>query len=174
MNRIEEMKRFNHEFVKNKEYKAFETSKYPDQKILILTCMDTRLVELLPKALHLKNGDVKMIKNAGAMITSPTGSIMRSILVSIYLFDVKEILVIGHTECGMCNLDTDIVLSKMKEQGIEVKEDLKEWIHGFDSIEGSILDTVELIKTHPLVPKDTTVVGFIIDSHTGELKELKR
>lgn len=173
MTRIEEIKRYNQKFVENEEYKEFETSKYPDQKILILTCMDTRLVELLPKALHLKNGDVKMIKNAGAMITSPTGSIMRSILVSIYLFDVKDILVIGHTECGMCNLDTKIVLSKMKDQGMEVEEDLEEWIHGFDSIEGSILDTVELIKTHKLVPKKVNVVGFIIDSHTGELKEIK-
>lgn len=36
--------------------------------------MDTRLVELLPAALGIRNGDVKMIKNAGGMITGPFDS----------------------------------------------------------------------------------------------------
>ena len=29
------------------------------------------------------------------------------------------------------------------------------------------------IKTHPLVPKDIVVRGFIIDSETGELEEIR-
>jgi carbonic anhydrase len=29
------------------------------------------------------------------------------------------------------------------------------------------------IKTHPLVPKDIVVRGFIIDSETGALEEIK-
>ena len=29
------------------------------------------------------------------------------------------------------------------------------------------------IKTHPLVPKDLVVRGFIIDSETGALEEIK-
>ena len=29
------------------------------------------------------------------------------------------------------------------------------------------------IKTHPLVPKDIMVRGFIIDSETGELEEIQ-
>ena len=58
---IDQMLAYNREFVKNEEYKKFTTSKYPDKKIAILTCMDTRLVELLPAALGIKNGDVKII-----------------------------------------------------------------------------------------------------------------
>jgi carbonic anhydrase len=65
---IEQMLEYNREFVKREAYKQFATSKYPDKKIAILTCMDTRLVELLPAALGIRNGDVKMIKNAGGMI----------------------------------------------------------------------------------------------------------
>ena len=42
--------------------------------------MDTRLMELLPKALNLKNGDAKIVKNAGATIMHPFGSIIRSII----------------------------------------------------------------------------------------------
>ena len=36
----------------------------------------------------------------------------------------------------------------------------------------SVRKTVETIKTHPLVPKDIIVRGFIIDSETGELEEI--
>ena len=71
---IEQMLAYNREFVKSEAYKQFQTSKYPDKKIAILTCMDTRLVELLPAALGIRNGDVKMIKNAGGMITGPFDS----------------------------------------------------------------------------------------------------
>lgn len=62
---IDELLKFNREFVKSKGYERFITNKYPDKKIAIVSCMDTRLTELLPAALGIKNGDVKIIKNAG-------------------------------------------------------------------------------------------------------------
>ena len=55
------MLRHNREFVESKGYERYITSKYPDKKIAIVTCMDTRLVELLPAALGIRNGDVKII-----------------------------------------------------------------------------------------------------------------
>lgn len=104
---IEEILAFNKEFVANKGYEKYITNKYPDKKIAILSCMDTRLTELLPAALGLRNGDVKMIKNAGGVISHPFGSVIRSLLVAIL--------------------------------------------------------------SHPLIPHDITVSGFIIHSVTGEL-----
>ena len=62
---INEIMEYNKKFVENKAYEPYLTSKYPDKKLAILTCMDTRLIELLPAALGLKNGDAKIIKNAG-------------------------------------------------------------------------------------------------------------
>ena len=81
---INEILKFNKEFVANKGYEKFITNKYPDKKIAILSCMDTRLTELLPAALGVKNGDVKMIKNAGGIISHPFGSVIRSLLVAIF------------------------------------------------------------------------------------------
>ena len=68
---INEILKYNKEFVANKDYEKFITNKYPDKKIAILSCMDTRLTELLPAALGIKNGDVKMIKNAGGDYIAP-------------------------------------------------------------------------------------------------------
>lgn len=61
---IEEIIKYNENFVASKAYEKYLTSKYPDKKLAILSCMDTRLTELLPAALGLKNGDAKLIKNA--------------------------------------------------------------------------------------------------------------
>ena len=75
---IEEMLAYNKKFVEEKRYEQYAASKYPNKKVAILTCMDTRLTELLPAALGLKNGDAKIIKNAGGVITHPYGSVVRS------------------------------------------------------------------------------------------------
>ena len=80
---IDEIMEYNRKFVDNKGYEPYLTSKYPDKKLAILTCMDTRLLELLPAALGIKNGDAKIIKNAGGVIVHPYGSVVRSLLVGI-------------------------------------------------------------------------------------------
>ncbi len=175
---IEQMLEFNKEFVKNKEYEKYVTSKFPDKKIAIVTCMDTRLVTLLPAALGIKNGDVKIIKNAGATITNPFDSTVRSLLVAIYELGVNEIMIIGHTSCGVQGMDSQEMLHLMRERGIDEEHislmkhcgiDLDSWLHGFDETDAAILETVDLIKNHPLVPKDVVVKGYIMDSVTGQL-----
>src|SRR5699024_7852921 len=65
---MDTMLEFNKGFVERKEYEAYRTDKLPDKKLAVLSCMDTRLTSLLPAALNFKNGDVKIIKNAGAAI----------------------------------------------------------------------------------------------------------
>ena len=69
-------------------------SKYPQKHLAIVSCMDTRLVELLEPALGIRRGEVKMIKTAGNTITSKFDDVIRSLLVCIYQFDIKEIMVI--------------------------------------------------------------------------------
>lgn len=59
---IKEILEHNRRFVAEKGYERFRTDKYPNKKIAIVTCMDTRLVELLPAALGFRNGDVKLSK----------------------------------------------------------------------------------------------------------------
>ena len=54
---IDQIIDFNKNFVAQKNYEKYLTSKYPDKKLAVLSCMDTRLTELLPAALGLKNGD---------------------------------------------------------------------------------------------------------------------
>ena len=138
---------FNKKFVESKGYEKYITNKYPDKKIAILSCMDTRLTELLPAALGIRNGDVKIIKNAGGVISHPFGSVIRSLMVAIYELGVKEVMVVAHSDCGA-------------------------WLDGFEDTEKSVKGTVRAIMEHPLIPEDIIVRGFIIDSVTGELTKV--
>lgn len=178
MSLLDEIMEKNNEFVTTGKYKAFQTTKYPRKKMVILSCMDTRLVELLPKAMDLKNGDFKLIKNAGAVINQPFGSVMRSILVAVYQLQAEEVFVIGHHQCGMSNVNTYQLLNKMKERGVkeetlEVIENcgikLHKWLRGFDNVEDSVRHSVNMIKNHPLTPTDIFIHGLIIDPVTGKL-----
>ena len=175
---IEEILEYNREFVEREGYREFVTSKYPDKKIAIVTCMDTRLVQLLPAALGLKNGDVKIIKNAGGTITNPFDSTMRSLLVAVYELGVNEIMVIGHTGCGVQGMNAAEMLHLMRERGISDEHinlmrlcgiDLDSWLHGFDDTSVAVLETVDLIRNHPLMAPDVRVAGYIMDSTTGAL-----
>ena len=176
---IKEILEYNRNFVANKEYEPYQTTKYPDKKIAIVSCMDTRLTKLLPAALGLRNGDVKIIKNAGGVITNPFDSTMRSLLVSVYELGVEEIMVIGHTDCGVRHIDSEMMIGHMKKRGITQESidlmkycgiDFEQWLAGFDTEEQSVRDTVETIRNPPLIPADVRIGGYVIDTHTGELR----
>ena len=178
---IDEMLKYNREFVTNKQYEPYKTSKFPDKKIAIVTCMDTRLVQLLPAALGIKNGDVKIIKNAGGVIKNPFDSTVYSLLIAIYELGVNEVMIIGHTDCGVQGMNSQEMLHLMHERGINEERislmkhcgiDLDSWLNGFDDTEEAVQETVNLVRNHPLIPQDVVIKGYIMNSETGELKTL--
>ena len=179
---IEQIVAYNKKFVEEKGYEPYLTSKYPDKKLAILTCMDTRLIELLLAALGIRNGDAKVIKNAGGVITHPYGSVMRSLLVAIVELGVEEVMVIGHTDCGVQGMNGTELLEDLTKRGVKQEHidiirhsgvDLETWLGGFESVEQSVEDTVYALQNHPLMPKDVTIRGFIMNSETGELNTVK-
>lgn len=178
---INEILQYNREFVEREAYAPFLTSKYPDKKLAILSCMDARLTELLPAALGLHNGDAKIIKNAGGLVSHPFGSVVRSLLIAIYDLEVTDIMVIGHTDCGVQQADAKKMIEKMIDRGVAREHidmvrycgvDFDSWLAGFDCVESSVYETVELLTHHPLIPKDVSIHGFVMDSETGALSEI--
>src|SRR5947199_9296042 len=115
MSLVPEILAFNQGFVQRRDYEQYRTDRFPDKKIVVVTCMDTRLVELLPAAMNLRQGDAKVLKTAGAIITHPFGGIMRSILVAVYQLGAQEIAVVGHHGCGMTGLNCDTILDLARQ-----------------------------------------------------------
>lgn len=112
----------------------------------------------------------------------PFGSAMRSLLVAIYELGVEEVMIIGHTDCGVQHMDSQVMLRHMRERGISQDHiemmqycdiDLNSWLSGFNDTEEAVQKSVHIVRHHPLVPQDIRVRGFIMDSTTGNLTEVQ-
>ncbi len=174
---------FNQQFVADRAFEPFRSGKLPKKEIAVLSCMDTRLIELLPRSMGIRNGDAKIIKNAGALVSDPFDSTMRSILVGIYELSVEEVLVVGHYGCGMAGIDPDAVLAKMTQRGIAHETldtlrhagvDFSQWLSPLSSIPESVQATVQTIRNHPLMPANVPVHGLVIDPESGQLDLVSR
>ena len=168
----------NRAFVAGGEFARYATDKYPDKKLAVVSCMDTRLTELLAAALGLKNGDAKIIKVAGAEVAHPFGSVMRSLLIAVCELGVEDIMVVAHTNCGAQHMSGAAMIDSMRRLGVSDERiefarhcgiDFDRWLAGFGDTEESVRKSVDLILNHPVMPPHVRVAGFVMDSVTGEL-----
>lgn len=179
MSRLQEILTFNQQFVESHAYEAFRTSKFPDKKLVVVSCMDTRLTDLLPRAMNLKNGDAKFLKNAGAIVSEPFGSMMKGIVVAVFELGAEEVLLVGHHGCGMAGIDPQRVMRRLAESGIPKETldtlagsgiSLERWLEPVTSIAESVRKSVETIRSHPLIPAWVCVHGLVVDPETGKLE----
>jgi carbonic anhydrase len=168
----------NRRFVAEKRYEALRTDRFPNKGVVVVTCMDTRLVELLPQAMDLRQGDAKVLKTAGAIVSHPFGSVMRSIMVAVYELNGHDICVVGHHDCGMTGLSCARIINKARERGISDDtldtlkhsgSELEKWLVGFDNVADGVRNSVDVIRNHPLLPADVRVHGMLISPETGKL-----
>lgn len=151
--------------------------KLPKRKVAIFTCMDTRLVELLEPAMGLCRGDAHVIKNAGNTIVDPTGAVIRSLVVSIYILGVEEILVVGHRDCGMAQVHIDDLEDAMLRRGVPLQaiaevQGLRDWVGAFADPSENVRRVTDLIRESPLIPHDVPVHGLIVEPNRGALTVL--
>ncbi|HLL89557.1 MAG TPA: carbonic anhydrase [Tepidisphaeraceae bacterium] len=179
MSLIDDILAHNQQFVADKQYEPYRTTNTPDKKAVVLTCMDTRLVELLPAAMNLRQGDMKLLKNAGAIVSHPFGSIMRSLLVAVYSLGAADVFVVGHLDCGMTGLSCTNLLHQAVDRGVDpitiatlrnAGIDLDGWLRGFGHPKEGVVESVRMIRNHPLLPKDVRVHGMLMDPATGKLQ----
>jgi carbonic anhydrase len=151
-------------------------SKMPKRELAIFTCMDTRLVDFLEPALGINRGAAKVIKNAGNCVTGPFEATIRSLLVGIFELGVKEIIVIGHTDCGMANTTSKTLIQKMLDRGISVdaikmvEKELGDWVDHFHFPIDNVAEVVLKIRTNPLIPRDVPVHGLIFNTQSGQVE----
>ncbi|MBH5317843.1 carbonic anhydrase [Paenibacillus sp. GSMTC-2017] len=176
---LHDILKYNDQFVEDMEYVPYETTKFPNKRMVIVTCMDARLIELLPKALDIHNGDAKVIKTAGGTITHAFGNVMRSIVTAVYELNAEEIYIIGHHGCGMSETNPQGTLQKILDRGVASPEilasleyagiDLHKWLFGFNNVIDLIKGNIDLVRNHPLIPKEIPIHGLAIAPDTGKL-----
>jgi carbonic anhydrase len=156
----------------------------PARRFAILTCMDARLDPA--KYSGLAEGDAHVIRNAGGRASDDA---IRSLVISYKLLGTREFFVIHHTDCGM-EFFTNEVMRGLLASSLETAEltpkgfrdvghgpgskagDYIEWLTIRDQAQ-AVIDDVEHIRNHPLVPKSIPVYGFVYDVHSGKLIEVE-
>jgi carbonic anhydrase len=156
----------------------------PARRFAILTCMDARLDPA--KYAGLAEGDAHVIRNAGGRASDDA---IRSLIISYKLLGTQEFFVIHHTDCGMQFFTNDVMRGLLassletaqltssgfrdvgKAPGSRAGEYV-EWLT-FADPKQAVIDDVERIRNHPLVPRNIPINGFIYDVHSGKLLEVE-
>jgi carbonic anhydrase len=160
----DELLKANEEFARN--FKLGELSVRPKRHVAVLACMDSRI--LFEHCLGLKPGDAHMIRNAGGIATDDA---IRSLIVSHHLLDTQEFIIINHTDCGLLKVREDELKARLTEKmGSSAYE--PSHFHAFDDLEANVRQQIQRVKSHPWIPKQIPVRGFVYDVKTGRLKEV--
>jgi carbonic anhydrase len=146
------------------DYDPALVSPRPRLHLAVVTCMDTRLSY---KALGLRPGDAHMIRNAGGIVTSDA---LRSLLVSQYLLDTREVMIINHTDCGLMKATEEELHERIeKEAGLPANTPVT--FHAFQDVADNVRRQVAKLLSHSWI-KATAVRGFVFDVADGRLKEV--
>ena len=155
----------------------------PARCFAILTCMDARLDPA--KFAGLAEGDAHVIRNAGGRASDDA---IRSLVISHKLLGTNEWFVVHHTDCGMETF-TDEIMRGLLKQSLDTAEigaegwkdvgqgpgsaegDFIDWLTIADQAE-SVTADVTRIRSHPLVPADVPIYGYIYDVKSGRLIEV--
>ncbi len=138
----------------------------PARKLAVLACMDARLT--IEPMLGLKTGDAHIIRNAGGIVTEDA---LRSLVISHHLLGTQEFLLIHHTDCGMLTFKDEELRAKLRQQtGTATVAPVH--FHAFTDLEDDVRQQVQKVKSHPWIPQDIPVRGFIFDVETGRLHEV--
>jgi carbonic anhydrase len=130
----------------------------PARKFAVVTCMDARLDPA--GFLGLAEGDAHVIRNAGALVNDET---IRSLVISHHLLGTEEAVVIGHSDCGMLTFTNDDLQDKLGPEAESID------FQPFPDVAERVRESVETIRTHPLLPDSFGATGFIYDVRTGRI-----
>ncbi len=155
-------------------------SMLPARRFGILTCMDARLDPA--RFAGLAEGDAHVIRNAGGRASDDA---IRSLVISHKLLGTKEWFVIHHTECFMETFSDEVMRNLLassletaslgpdgwKDPGGEgsVEGDFIDWLTISNREKGVNAD-VRRLRSHPLVPRNLPIYGYIYDVKTGRLQ----
>ncbi len=130
----------------------------PGRKFAVVTCMDARLDPA--RFLGLEEGDAHVIRNAGGLVNDET---MRSLVISHHLLGTQEAVVIGHTGCGMLTFTNPDLHEKLGPASESID------FQPFPDVAESVRQSVEKIRSHPLLPDSFGATGFVYHVETGRI-----
>lgn len=138
----------------------------PLSGLAIVACMDARLD--VEETLGLRTGDAHIIRNAGGLVTD---DVIRSLIVSQQLLGTDEIVLIGHTGCGLHGVDEAALRERVAATAGVTADDVPIEFGGFADLTETVRAQVAILREHQLLRK-VPVHGLVFDVMTGRLHEV--
>lgn len=136
----------------------------PARGLVILTCMDARIDPLAFGGFDL--GDAHVIRNAGGLATDDA---IRSIAISQLKLGTTEVLVVGHTNCGLHGATDEDLASELEALAGEQPS----WAAGgFSDLDQSVAASVERLRASPFLSHTGAIRGAVIEVETGRLRPI--
>lgn len=137
----------------------------PRKGLVVITCMDSRLDVFA--MLHLEIGDAHVLRNAGGRVTEDT---LRSLIISMYSMNTREVYVIHHTNCGLYNVENSVMQQSVRDATGQDASHLD--FLPFSDLADSVRQDVARVLELPLLPSGIEVHGAIYDVETGNLNRV--
>lgn len=137
---------------------------------IIFCCADGRVNPVALLGLGLT--DAIVIRNAGCVLPR----MISDLLVLDQFADLREILVISHTDCGLTHVTDDQVHQSLKSRVSGHDDQIDSIpIGGFKDNVERVKSDVQYIRTHPLVRKELIdhIYGGVYDIKTGKLTRVE-
>ena len=154
----------------NRRYtEAFDRSSLtavPLSRLVIIACMDARLD--VEETLGLRTGDAHIIRNAGGLVTD---DVIRSLVVSQELLGTQDIVVIGHTQCGLRDVDEATLREHVAAHGNVPAHGVDMRFGGFTDLDENVRRQVAILREHPYLRR-VPVHGLVFDVANGGLTEV--
>ena len=163
MSEIDNVLKANEDYVRR--FTLRHLSRRPARRLAVLACMDARLN--VEQALGLAPGEAHIIRNAGAIVTDDA---LRSLVLSHHELGAREIMIVGHTECGVLGLDDSELRTRLQVQFGPAEQPTS--FHGFPHLENSVREQTRKVRSHPWLRGRVLVRGFAYDVKTGMLREV--
>lgn len=164
MSTIDEAVRANENYSRN--FKLGHLAMPPARKVAIVACMDARLT--LEPMLGFNTGDAHIIRNAGGVVTE---DVVRSLIISQRLLGTNEVMIVNHTDCGMLTFTDDALRSQLVQATNKLAV-VPERFYAFTDVEKNVREQIHKLRTHPWIPEQIVVRGFVYDVKSGRLKEI--
>ena len=129
--------------------------------LAILTCMDARID--VEDALGLRVGDAHIIRNAGGLASVDA---IRSLVVSQQLLGTREIIVIGHSKCGLHGADEDELRQRIE---LSTGTATQMGFGAFSDLDAMVVEQVQALLDEPSL-LETSVRGMVYEVETGRLR----
>ncbi len=151
--------------------------KVPRYPVLILTCMDSRID--IHRIFQLKPGDVFILRNAGNIYTQ---DMLRSILITIFKYEIKYIIILGHLDCGMTKINPvelrkklpSKFLSRLSSNYSELFSELIKFFKPFDNEVQNVLDQIKTLEIIKVFYPEIEITGMLYDVKTGLVFEYEK